>query len=100
MEAAERVLRALGRVNTVRKPAVQQAGFVVLKSPDIPSMLVETAFISNPGDEQLLRREGVRTALAEAIFRGVHAYFTEHPPEGTRFALERREQSVTARNLR
>ncbi len=100
MQAAERVLRALGRVNTVRKPAVQQAGFVVLKSPDIPSMLVETAFISNPGDEQLLRREAVRTALAEAIFRGVHAYFTEHPPEGTRFALERRSTPATARNAR
>lgn len=100
MQAAERVLRALGGVNTVRKPAVQQAGFVVLKSPDIPSMLVETAFISNPGDEQLLRRESVRTALAEAIFRGVHAYFTEHPPEGTRFALERRSTPVTALNAR
>lgn len=100
MQAAERVLRALGRVNTVRKPAVQQAGFVVLKSPDIPSMLVETAFISNPGDEQLLRREAVRTALAEAIFRGVHAYFTEHPPEGTRFALERRSTPVAALSAR
>lgn len=99
MEAAERVLRAMGRVSEVRKPAVQQAGFVVLKSPDIPSMLVETAFISNPGDEQMLRREDRRRALAEAIFRGVHSYFGTHPPEGTRFANERKSPPVAAARI-
>jgi N-acetylmuramoyl-L-alanine amidase len=89
MTAAERVLRSLGRVNTVRKPQVQQAGFVVLKSPDIPSMLVETAFISSPEDERLLGIPERRTALAEAIFDGVRQYFTDHPPDGSRFAMER-----------
>jgi N-acetylmuramoyl-L-alanine amidase len=89
MTAAERVLRSLGRVNTVRKPQVQQAGFVVLKSPDIPSMLVETAFISSPQDERLLGIPERRTALAEAIFDGVRQYFIDHPPDGSRFAMER-----------
>jgi N-acetylmuramoyl-L-alanine amidase len=90
MHAAERVLRSINRVAEVRKPRVQQAGFVVLKSPDIPSMLVETAFISNAADERMLRQSDRRERLAEAIFRGVHSYFADHPPEGTRFAAARR----------
>ncbi|NBU25832.1 MAG: N-acetylmuramoyl-L-alanine amidase [Gammaproteobacteria bacterium] len=97
MAAAERVLRSLAGVNTVRKPQVQQAGFVVLKSPDIPSMLVETAFISSPDDERLLGMPERRAALAEAIFAGVQQYFVDHPPDGSRFALERRpERAVIA----
>lgn len=92
MVAAERVLRSLGRVNDVRKPQVQQAGFVVLKSPDIPSMLVETAFISSPADERLLGKADRREALAEAIFDGVKQYFVDHPPDGSRFARLRNEQ--------
>jgi N-acetylmuramoyl-L-alanine amidase len=89
MVAAERVLRSLRRVNDVRKPQVQQAGFVVLKSPDIPSMLVETAFISSPADERLLGQAERRAALAEAIFDGVRQYFVDHPPDGSRFARAR-----------
>ena len=89
MIAAERVLRSLVRVNEVRKPQVQQAGFLVLKSPDVPSMLVETAFISNAADERLLGRADRRRALAEAIFDGVKQYFIDHPPDGSRFALAR-----------
>jgi N-acetylmuramoyl-L-alanine amidase len=96
MQAAERVLRSIDRVGVVRKPRVQQAGFVVLKSPDIPSMLVETAYISNAADERMLRQSERRARLAEAIFRGVHDYFQDHPPEGTRFALARRAPSPTA----
>ena len=95
--AAERVLRSLRRVNEVRKPQVQQAGFLVLKSPDIPSMLVETAFISSPSDERLLNIESKRVELAEAIFDGVRQFFLDHPPEGSRFALERdRGRTVVA----
>ena len=90
MEAAEHVLRSLASVNVVRKLRVQQAGFVVLKNPDIPSMLVETAFISSRLDEQLVRQSDRRDALAEAIFNGVKQYFVEHPPEGTLFSAERR----------
>jgi N-acetylmuramoyl-L-alanine amidase len=100
MHAAERVLRTLNTVNEVRKPKVQQAGFLVLKSPDIPSMLVETAFISNLGDERRLRQEAYREKLAEAIFRGVHDYFADFPPEGTLFAARRRASDPpTARNI-
>ena len=99
MEAAERVLRRLNTVNEVRKPRVQQAGFLVLKSPDIPSMLVETAFISNAEDERRLRQDGYRERLAEAIFEGVHHYFQEYPPEGSRFAALRRAAAPpTAQN--
>ena len=89
MVAAERVLRSLARVNDVRKPQVQQAGFVVLKSPDIPSMLVETAFISSPADERLLGKADRRQALAEAIFDGIRQFFEDHPPDGSRFAKVR-----------
>ena len=86
MTAAQGVLTALNRVGEVRKPRVQQAGFVVLKSPDIPSMLVETAYISNPEDERRLRTAREQHKLADAIFKGLLNYFEQHPPSGTRFA--------------
>src|SRR5271168_1801632 len=84
--AAERVLRELNRVGEVRKPQVQQARFMVLKSPDIPSMLVETAYISNPQEELRLRSAPNQAKLAAAIHQGVHDYFYANPPAGTRIA--------------
>jgi N-acetylmuramoyl-L-alanine amidase len=84
--AAERVLRRLNRVGEVRKPQVQQARFMVLKSPDIPSMLVETAYISNPQEELRLRGQAHQAKLAAAIHQGVHDYFYANPPAGTRVA--------------
>jgi len=90
MTAAQRVLGSLDSVGQVRKSQVQQAGFVVLKSPDIPSMLVETAYISNPQEELNLRNVRRQSALAEAIFDGLHTYFDNYPPVGTRFAQSRR----------
>jgi N-acetylmuramoyl-L-alanine amidase len=84
--AAERVLRQLNRVGEVRKPQVQQARFMVLKSPDIPSMLVETAYISNPQEEQRLRGQPHQAKLAAAIHQGVRDYFYANPPAGTRVA--------------
>jgi N-acetylmuramoyl-L-alanine amidase len=84
--AAGRVLRQLSQAGEVRKAQVQQAGFMVLKSPDIPSMLVETAYISNPQEEQRLRTQLHQAKLAAAIHRGLHDYFYANPPAGTRIS--------------
>jgi N-acetylmuramoyl-L-alanine amidase len=95
MSAAQSVIGALQGVGLVRKPQVQQAGFVVLKSPDIPSMLVETAYISNPQEERRLRDPAQQAALAEAVFSGLRGYFVDNPPDGTRFALARMPRPPT-----
>lgn len=86
MTAAERVLHQLDLIGEIRKRSVQQAGFLVLKSPDIPSMLVETAYISNPGEEKRLRDPRHQERLADAIYAGVRTYFFENPPPGSRIA--------------
>jgi N-acetylmuramoyl-L-alanine amidase len=86
MEAAQHVLSELDRVGEVRKPRVQQARFLVLKSPEIPSMLVETAYISNPQDERKLKDSNYQARLASAILAGLRSYFYDNPPPGTRIA--------------
>jgi N-acetylmuramoyl-L-alanine amidase len=96
MVAAENVLKSLDRIGEVRKPRVQQAGFVVLKSPDTPSMLVETAFISNREDERKLAQPAHRAKLANAIFAGIELYFQLNAPEGTRLAANRRAGAPSA----
>jgi N-acetylmuramoyl-L-alanine amidase len=96
MTAAQRVLSALDNVGQVRKSQVQQAGFVVLKSPDIPSMLVETAYISNRSEEVRLKNARYQGQLADAIFGGVRNYFEQNPPAGTRFAQARRATIASA----
>lgn len=85
-EAAAAVLRNLARLGDTHSSRVQKAGFVVLKSPDIPSMLVETAFISNPKEEARLKTAEYQQRLAEAILGGVKAYFRKFPPRGVRLA--------------
>jgi N-acetylmuramoyl-L-alanine amidase len=97
MVAAEHVLKGLDRVGEVRKPKVQQAGFIVLKSPDIPSMLVETAFISNRDDERKLQQPAHRAKLANAIFQGIEQYFQVNAPDGTRLAAARRSAGSAAK---
>jgi N-acetylmuramoyl-L-alanine amidase len=92
--AAERVVAALENVGEVRKAQVQRAGFAVLKSPGIPSLLVETAYISNPAEEHRLRSPEQQSRLADAICGGVRSYFVANPPDGTRFKLERRVASA------
>jgi N-acetylmuramoyl-L-alanine amidase len=94
--AAERVVTALSSVGEIRKAQVQQAGFVVLKSPEFPSMLIETAYISNPGEERRLRNTEQQGRLAEAIASGVRSYFVQNPPDGTRFKQERRTLAVAS----
>jgi len=90
--AAEHVLRQLNLVGEVRKPLVQQAGFMVLKSPDIPSMLIETAYISNPAEELRLRSVAHQAKLAAAIHQGLREYFYADPPSGTRIAQIRQRE--------
>ncbi|MEO5672365.1 MAG: N-acetylmuramoyl-L-alanine amidase [Ramlibacter sp.] len=74
------MLGEIGRVGKLHKGSVEQASFAVLKAPDIPSVLVETAFISNPDEEQRLRSEAYQEQLADAIMRGIHSYFARNPP--------------------
>ena len=74
------VLGEIGSFAKLHKPRVEQAGFAVLKAPDIPSVLIETAFISNPEEEQKLRDEGYQDQLADGIMRGLLRYFARNPP--------------------
>ena len=74
------MLGEIGSVGKLHKPKVEQAGFAVLKAPDIPSVLVETAFISNPDEEAKLRSDGYQIQLADALMRGITRYFARNPP--------------------
>ncbi len=74
------VLRELERINRLHKPRVEQAGFAVLKAPDIPSILVETAFISNPDEERRLQDDAYQEKMARAMLNGIKRYFAKHPP--------------------
>jgi N-acetylmuramoyl-L-alanine amidase len=94
--AAERVVSALEGVGEIRKAQVQRAGFVVLKSRYIPSMLIETAYISNPAEELRLRSTREQARLADAIAGGVRSYFMLNPPDGTRFKQQRRSSLASA----
>ncbi|MCC6208414.1 MAG: N-acetylmuramoyl-L-alanine amidase [Gammaproteobacteria bacterium] len=94
-EAGDAVLRYMQPVSTLHKRQVQQAGFVVLKSPDIPSVLVETAFISNPQDEKRLRSADYQEQMASAIFKGIKDYFSKHPPVGTQIAAANRQHKIS-----
>jgi N-acetylmuramoyl-L-alanine amidase len=80
LKLGKAVLSELGDVNSLHKHAVEQAGFAVLKAPDIPSILVETAFISNPEEERRLKDSGYQDKLAAAILGGVKRYLAQNPP--------------------
>ncbi len=82
MEVAETVLSGLKRVGNTHKKHVESAAFVVLKSPDIPSVLVETAFISNPDEERKLQSNDHQNKLAKAMMSGIRNYFQRNPPLG------------------
>jgi N-acetylmuramoyl-L-alanine amidase len=96
-EVAAEVLAEMKRVGDVHKGNVQHAGFVVLKSPDIPSLLVETAFISNPSEEKRLRSAAHQQRIAGAIMTGVRKYFAANPPPGTLVAKASPRQHVIRR---
>ena len=74
------VLDGIGTHSALHRATVEQAGFAVLKAPDIPSILIETAFISNPEEEQRLRSERYQQKFAESIAAGVKRYFARNPP--------------------
>ena len=80
LKLGDAVLGNLGKVNRLHKPRVEQAGFAVLKAPDIPSILIETAFISNPAEEKKLADASHQQELAEAIAKGIANYFAKNPP--------------------
>jgi N-acetylmuramoyl-L-alanine amidase len=83
------ILAALKRTGNVHKPHVGRANFMVLKSPDVPSVLIETAFISNPSEEKRLTEKEFQQRMARAITRGVRDYFYASPPPGTWIAANR-----------
>ncbi len=80
LKLGKTLLGEIGRVGKLHKPRVEQAGFAVLKAPDIPSVLVEAAFISNPTEEAKLNSEAFLTQLADALMRGIEGYFSKNPP--------------------
>jgi N-acetylmuramoyl-L-alanine amidase len=80
LKVGRHVLTSVGDINKLHKGEVEQAGFAVLKAPDIPSILVETAFISNPQEERRLRDRGHQEKMARALLEGIKAYFAENPP--------------------
>ena len=98
LDVGSKVIGELARIGKVHRRTVQQAGFLVLKSPDMPSILVETAFISNPSEEKRLRDKRHQGQLADAILAGVRNYFYSNPPPDTRIAMEMRK--VPAKQVR
>lgn len=86
LDAGKYVLSNMGSVARLHKKQVEQAGFLVLKSPDIPSLLIETGFISNPKEARQLSSGKYQQKMAEAIFDGLVQYYSEHPPVGTLLA--------------
>jgi N-acetylmuramoyl-L-alanine amidase len=99
-DAAARVLAELDTVGRLKKSDVQHASLIVLTSPDVPSMLVETAFISNPDEERKLRDPAHQARLADAIHGGIRRYFYDNPPPGTHVAvLAARERGQALRHV-
>lgn len=87
-----KVLTEIDDIAKLHKRKVEQAGFAVLKSPDIPSILVETGFISNPAEAKRLNSAGYQGQLARALQRGIEAWFRSHPPAGTLLAWQRAQR--------
>lgn len=90
------ILKKLGGVTKLHKRGVEQAAFVVLKSPDIPSILVEAGFISNPAEERNLSSQAYQKKVANAVFEGISEYFSSTPPPGTLLAWEKQRGRGTA----
>ncbi|WP_422135707.1 N-acetylmuramoyl-L-alanine amidase [Endozoicomonas sp. ALD040] len=97
LEVGDKVLKNIGTINRLHKEQVEQAAFAVLKSPDIPSILVETGFISNPKEGRKLKTRSHQRAMARQIFKGVKGYFVEKPPPGTLISRLKTEGKIDTR---
>ena len=103
LAVGSKVIGELARIGKVRRTTVQQAGLLVLKSPDMPSILIETAYISNPAEEKKLKSPRHQVRLANSILSGIRSYFYTNPPPDTQIAMdvrrtpERRVRHVIAR---
>ena len=86
LDAGAYVLKNMGTVARLHKKKVEQAAFLVLKSPDIPSLLIETGFISNPKEAKLLDSNRYQQKMAQAIYDGLYSYYVDWPPVGTSLA--------------
>lgn len=95
IEIGQSVLDSMGDVNRLHRNKVQQAGFIVLKSPDVPSILVETAYISNPTEERNLASGDHQEKLARAIFSGIRDHFVDNPPVDSLFAQMAEDRVLT-----
>jgi N-acetylmuramoyl-L-alanine amidase len=91
LKLGDKVLRSMGSVAKLHKQRVEQAGFAVLKSPDVPSVLVETGFISNPQESSLLATRAYQKKMAVAIHSGIRDWFIAHPPSGTLLAWQKQQ---------
>jgi N-acetylmuramoyl-L-alanine amidase len=91
LKLGDKVLRRVDGIARLHKKSVEQAGFAVLKSPDIPSILVETGFISNPEESELLASTGYQKKMARAIHAGIREWFLAHPPSGTLVAWQKNQ---------
>lgn len=94
LDIGNEIATEMGRITKMHRRTVQQAGFLVLKSPDLPSILVETAFISNPSEERKLRDKNYQGRLANSILAGIRDYFYTNPPPDTRIAMDLKRQPV------
>ena len=92
LDVGNMVAKQMGRMTKMHRKTVQQAGFLVLKSPDLPSILVETAFISNPSEEKKLRDKGYQARLSNSILAGIREYFYTNAPPDTRIAMDLKRQ--------
>jgi len=98
-DAASHVLDGLKRIGNNHKPGIERANFAVLRTSDMPSMLVETAFISNPDEERRLKDPGYQRKIAAAVLDGVNTYFVRQPPPGTLFAaIAQQQQQASEQN--
>ncbi len=94
LEVGADVIGELARIGKVHRRSVQTAGLIVLKAPDMPSILIETGFISNPSEEKRLKSKSHQRRVADAVLAGIRTYFYENPPPDTRIAMDARREPV------